>query len=77
MNNLPTDIRGPGKRLIQTQATARSGHVVARNLVQYVKSSSTKGKAAMGDRETEARQCAKVKRHLFIGSDDKAFKETI
>ena len=28
----------------------------------------------MGDRKTEARQCAKVERHLFIDLDDKEFK---
>ena len=38
---------------------------------------STKGIAAMGYRETEARHCKKVERHLLIDPDDKEFKETI
>ena len=39
---------------------------VARNSVQHVRSSSNKRKAAMGYRETEARRCAKVERHLLF-----------
>ena len=35
-------------------------------MVQCVKSSSTKGNAAMGFQESEARQCAKVERHPII-----------
>ena len=31
-----------------------------------VKSSSSKRKATMGNRETEARQCEKVERHIFL-----------
>ena len=38
---------------------------VARYLVQNVESSSTEGKAAMGYRETGARQCEKVERQLI------------
>ena len=50
---------------------------VARNLVRHVKSSSTKGKAAMGHRQIAARQCAKVERHFtFIDPDDGVVKET-
>ena len=45
--------------------------VVARKLAQYVESSSTKGKASMSYRESEARPCWKVERHLFICPDDK------
>ena len=49
--------------------------VVARKLAQYVKSSSTKGKASMSYRESEARPCWKVERHLFICPDDKSMVE--
>ena len=49
-----------------TNAIKKTWPFVARNLVGHVKNSSTKRKAAMGHRETEARQCAKVERHLFL-----------
>ena len=41
---------------------------IARDLVGSVRSSSTKRKSAMGHRETEARQCWTVERHLFSRS---------
>ena len=46
-------------------------------IVRNVKDRSTKGEAAMGYRETEIRQCAKIEKHLFIDPEDVEFKENM
>ena len=53
------------ERLAKFQAATRPDHLWPEIWSGMSKSSATKGKAAMGYRETEARQCAKVERHLF------------
>ena len=50
---------------------------VTRIVVKDVKSSSTKRKARMGNRKTEARQCKKVEKHLLYRSGWCWFQKTI
>ena len=73
MKNLQTDFHGPGSGW--QKATNIQARSCGQNYGTYVKRSSTKGKAAMGYRETEARQCKVVERHFFIDPTDAEFKE--
>ena len=57
-----------GERLTKIQATTRPDHLWPEIWFGTSKSSSTKGKATMGHRETEARQCEKVEFLLFCRS---------
>ena len=57
-----------GERLTQIQTTTRPDHLWPEISSWMSKSRSTKGKAAMSYRETEARQCANFEGHLFYRS---------
>ena len=72
LNEKPPDRQTwSGKRLTKMQATTRPDHLfMARNLVRDVESNSAKGEAAMGHRETEARQCKKLEMHLLYRSGE-------
>ena len=53
------------ERLTKRQATFRDDCFVARNLDKYVKELSAEGKAKLGGRKTEARECKKGMRYLL------------
>ena len=65
------------RRLTEIQTTTRPDYVWPEVWTKIGKAAQNREKQKMGERETEAWQCSKAERDLFLDPDDKEYSEII